>query len=78
MSALFQDRLTDWTVGRNITLTLILILTLILTLSCGCEKWEAGSWGRELLGNPEEGERPSLEAATKQRLVKTEKTSWVL
>jgi hypothetical protein len=26
MGALFQDRLADWTVGRNITLTLILIL----------------------------------------------------
>jgi hypothetical protein len=28
--------------------------------------------------NPEEGERPPLEAATKQRLVKTEKTLCVL
>jgi hypothetical protein len=40
--------------------------------SCSCEKWEAGSWGRGQFGNPEEEERPSLEAATKQRLVKTE------
>jgi hypothetical protein len=28
---------------------------------------EAGSWGREQFGNPDEGERPPLEAATKQR-----------
>jgi hypothetical protein len=27
---------------------------------------EAGSWGRGQFGNPEEGERPPLEAATKQ------------
>jgi hypothetical protein len=32
---------------------------------------EVGSWGREPFGNLEEGERPPLEAATKQRLVKT-------
>jgi hypothetical protein len=30
------------------------------------EKWESGSWGRGEFGNPEEGERPPLEAATKQ------------
>jgi hypothetical protein len=29
-------------------------------------KWEAGSWGREQFGNPGEGGRPPLEAATKQ------------
>jgi hypothetical protein len=42
------------------------------------EKWGAGSWGRWQFGNPEEGERPPLEVATKQRLVKTEKTLCVL
>jgi hypothetical protein len=39
--------------------------------TCCCEKWEAGSWGREQFANTEEGERPPLEAATKQRLVMT-------
>jgi hypothetical protein len=34
---------------------------------------EAGSCGRGYFGNPEGGERPPLEAATK-RLAKTEKT----
>jgi hypothetical protein len=29
--------------------------------------WEAGSWGRGQFGNQEEGERPQLKAATKQR-----------
>jgi hypothetical protein len=43
-----------------------------------CEKWEAGSWGQEELWNLEEGELPLLEGATKQRLVKTEKTVYVL
>jgi hypothetical protein len=28
---------------------------------------ESGSWARGQLGNPQEGERPTLEAATKQR-----------
>jgi hypothetical protein len=32
------------------------------------------AWIRGQFGNLEEGERPPLEAATKQRLVKTEKT----
>jgi hypothetical protein len=39
----------------------------------GWENWEAGSWGRGEFGNLEEGERPQLETATKQQLVKTEK-----
>jgi hypothetical protein len=30
-------------------------------------KWEARSWGREQFGSPEEAERLSLEATTKQR-----------
>jgi hypothetical protein len=38
----------------------------------------AGSWGQRQFGNPEEEERPPLEAATKQRLGKTEKTLCVL
>jgi hypothetical protein len=45
-------------------------------VSCCCEKLVAEAWGQ--FGNPEEGERPSLEAVTRQRLVKTqqaEKTS---
>jgi hypothetical protein len=36
---------------------------------------EAGSWGRGPFGNPQEVERSPLEAATKQRLVKTV-TDW--
>jgi hypothetical protein len=32
---------------------------------------KASSWGRESFGNTEERERPLLEAATNQRLVKT-------
>jgi hypothetical protein len=39
--------------------------------SCGCERWEVGSLGQEKFGNPGEGERPSLKAATKQQLVYT-------
>jgi hypothetical protein len=46
--------------------------------SHSCEKWEAGDWNRGQFGNLEEGERQLLEAATKQRLVKTEKTLYVL
>jgi hypothetical protein len=42
-------------------------------------KREPGSsQSRVVAENPEEGERPPLEAATKQRLVKTEKTVCVL
>jgi hypothetical protein len=33
---------------------------------------EAGSWGRGPFGNPEDGGRPPLEVATRQRLGKTE------
>jgi hypothetical protein len=39
---------------------------------------EACSWGRGQFGNPEEGGRPPLEAATEQQLGKTEKTLCVL
>jgi hypothetical protein len=46
--------------------------------SCRCEKREAGSCGRGQFGNPDEGERPLLEAATKQLLVKTQKSLYVL
>jgi hypothetical protein len=46
--------------------------------SSSCEKWEAGSWGQGQFRNPEEGECPPLEAATKQQLMKTEKTLCVL
>jgi hypothetical protein len=35
---------------------------------------EAGSWSRGIFGNPEEGERSPLEAATKHWLGKTEET----
>jgi hypothetical protein len=45
---------------------------LTLVESCSCEKLEAGSWDREKFGNQDEGERPLLEAASKQRLVKTD------
>jgi hypothetical protein len=38
-------------------------------MSCCCEKLVAEARGQ--FGNPEEGERPSLEAATKQRPIKT-------
>lgn len=39
---------------------------------------EAGTRGRGQLGHPGNGEHPSLEAATKKRLGKTEKTLFVL
>jgi hypothetical protein len=39
-----------------------------LLLSCCCEKLVAEAQGQ--FGNPEEGERPPLEAATKQRICK--------
>jgi hypothetical protein len=38
---------------------------------CELLLWEAGSWGQEHCENPDERERPPLEAATEQRLVKT-------
>jgi hypothetical protein len=40
--------------------------------------FDFGSWCRGQFGNPEERERPPLEVATRQRLVKTEKTLCVL
>jgi hypothetical protein len=40
-----------------------------VVVSCCCEKLVAEFRGQ--FGNPEEGERPLLEVATKQRLVKT-------
>jgi hypothetical protein len=46
--------------------------------SCSCEKREADSCGWGQFGNPDEGDRPLLEAATKQLLVKTEKNLCVL
>jgi hypothetical protein len=46
--------------------------------SCSCEKWEDSSWDRGQFENPEKGERQSLEAATKQQLVKIEKMLCVL
>jgi hypothetical protein len=45
---------------------------------CELLLWETGRWVREQFGNPEEGERPLLEAATEQRLEKTEKNLGVL
>jgi hypothetical protein len=38
-------------------------------VSCCCEKLVAEARGQ--LGNPEEGECPTLETVTRQRLVKT-------
>jgi hypothetical protein len=38
---------------------------------CELLLWEAGSWGTRQFGNPKEKERLPLEAATKQRLMKT-------
>jgi hypothetical protein len=55
-----------------------LVRELLWHSSCELLLWEAGSWGQGQFRNPEEGERPPLEAATKQRLVKTEKTLCVL
>jgi hypothetical protein len=74
MGALFQDRLADWTVGRNINLTLEMVSALsellkkrIAGLShCELLLWQGDSWGRGEFGKPEEGKSPSLEAATKQ------------
>jgi hypothetical protein len=37
------------------------------------ERYEGGSWGQGEIGNPEERERSPLEAATKPRIVKTQK-----
>jgi hypothetical protein len=42
-------------------------------LSYSCAKL-----GRGQFGNPEKGERPSLQPATRQRLVKTKKTLYLL
>jgi hypothetical protein len=39
-----------------------------VTVSCCCEKPVSEARGQ--FGNPEEGERPLLEAVTRQRLVK--------
>jgi hypothetical protein len=39
---------------------------------CELLLWEAGSWGTGAHRDPEEGERPELEAATEQQLGKTE------
>jgi hypothetical protein len=38
--------------------------------------WETGSCGRGEFENPEEGERPLLEPATKQRLVNYDVTGY--
>jgi hypothetical protein len=46
--------------------------------SRSCYKWEFGSWGTGIFGNREEAERLPLETATKQLLVKTEKTLYML
>jgi hypothetical protein len=58
-----SEGLVDWLVSEWIRE--------LLRLNC-CELLllEAGSWGRRQFGNPEKEERPPLEAATKQRLVK--------
>jgi hypothetical protein len=70
MGALRQDGLADETAGRNIKKKAF--------KSYSCEKWEAGSWGLGQFGKPEEAERPPVEAATKWRLVKIQKTLCVL
>jgi hypothetical protein len=71
------DIKTYWlAVSRNVTLTSELLIESVK--SCCCEKWEAESWGRGKFGKLEEGERPTLEAATKRRLVETEKNLCVL
>jgi hypothetical protein len=62
MGTLFQDRLADWS----------------SVVTYDTDSGEAGSWGRREWSNKEKGERPPLEAATKQGLVKTEKTLCVL
>jgi hypothetical protein len=78
MGAWHQDTVAD-RVGRNTTLTMTKLGDLELrriesVQSCSCETREAGSWGPRQYGNPEKGVCPVLEAATKQRLLKTEKT----
>jgi hypothetical protein len=45
-------------------------------MSCCCEKAGSGGWGQ--FGNPNEEECPSFEAATKQRLGKTQDTLRVI
>jgi hypothetical protein len=51
-----------------------LVGELVSAITAGIQLlWEAGSWGTGIVGNPEEGERPPLEAVTR-RLVKTQHT----
>jgi hypothetical protein len=53
-----------------------LVTELLRVSHCELLLLEAGKWGRGLFGNPEGGERPQLEDATKQRLVKA--SLWTL
>jgi hypothetical protein len=61
MGALFQDRLADWTIGRNITLTLIGQWVYFFMGGCEDRIWER-----------EAEESPLLEAVARERLVKTQ------
>jgi hypothetical protein len=63
------DRLT---VDRNLIWTWVVVVESVESYSC--EKWENSIWGRWQFGKPEEGECLPLEAAAKQRVVKTKKT----
>jgi hypothetical protein len=67
--AVHAERLLAWQVSSE------LVRYPLMFSSCELLLWEAASWGRGQFGNPEEGERWSLEAATKQRLMKTV-TDW--
>jgi hypothetical protein len=46
--------------------------------NCSFEKREAGKWGTKEFWKSEEGKRQQLKAATRQRILNTEKTLYVL
>jgi hypothetical protein len=75
MGALFQDRPADWSSvvtedSESVELSWMSQRTAEIS-RCELLLLETGSWGRGQFGNPEEGERPLLEASAEQRLMKT-------
>jgi hypothetical protein len=66
-----QDLLIDWQSVAFVGELMSLVRWLLELNYCELLLLQAGSWGWGQFGNPEERERLSLEAATRQRLVKT-------
>jgi hypothetical protein len=68
-TAIMQDMFSTRSVPRCFTKDqLAVAVRKLLGFSCGeLLLLEAGIWGREHFGNPQEGERPPLEAASKRR-----------